>query len=108
MVNACQMHYGCSYKEQDWQFLCILFHPSLFGSNKPLLQKYVTPVIENTSCEYLHFQSGQTRGQEIAKVALSSLNGMKVRFLKQVRILLTVMLLAKDGSSEWLVSSPII
>ena len=61
MVNARQMHYGYSYKEQDCHFLCILFHPSLFGSNKTLLQKYVTPVIENDDCEY------QTRGKEIAE-----------------------------------------
>lgn len=67
MVNARQMHYGYSYKEQDCSFLCILFHPSLFGSNKALLQKYITPVIENADCEYLHFHSEQARGQEIAK-----------------------------------------
>lgn len=67
MVNARQMHYGYSYKEQDCHFLCILFHPSLFGSNKTLLRKYVTPVIENAGCEYLHFYSKQTRGKEIAE-----------------------------------------
>ena len=67
MVNARQMHYGYSYKEQDCHFLCILFHPSLFGSNKTLLQKYVMPVIENADFEYLHFYSKQTRGQEIAE-----------------------------------------
>lgn len=67
MVNARQMHYGYSYKEQNCRFLCILFHPSLFGSNKTLLQKYVTPVIENSDCEYLYFHSKQTRGQEIAE-----------------------------------------
>ena len=67
MVNARQMHYGYSYKEQNCRFLCILFHPSLFGSNKTLLQKYVTPIIENSDCVYLHFHSKQTRGQEIAE-----------------------------------------
>lgn len=67
MVNARQMHYGYSYQKQDCYFLCILFHPSLFGSNKTLLQKYVTPVIENADFEYLHFPSKQTRGQEIAE-----------------------------------------
>lgn len=66
MVNTRQLHYGYSCQEQDYRFLCILFHPSLFGCNKALLQKYVTPVIENADCEYLHFQSGQTRGLEIA------------------------------------------
>lgn len=77
MVNARQMHYGYSCKKQDCRFLCILFHPSLFGSNKTLLQKYVTPVIENASCEYLHFHSKQTRRQEITK------------FLEQIRCLKT-------------------
>ncbi len=66
MVNARQMHYGYSHKEQDCHFLCILFHPSLFGSNKILLQNYIAPVIENSGCEYLHFSSERTRGQEIA------------------------------------------
>lgn len=75
MVNARQMHYGYSCKRQDCRFLCVLFHPSLFGSNKTLLQKYVTPVIENAGCEYLHFHSKQTRGQKIAK------------FLEQIRCL---------------------
>lgn len=67
MINARQMHYGYSYQKQNCRFLCILFHPSLFGNNQTLLQKYVTPVIENTDCEYLHFHSGQARGQKIAE-----------------------------------------
>lgn len=67
MVNARQMHYGYSYKEQDCCFLCILFHPSLFGNNKTLLENYVAPVIENSDCEYLHFDSKQVRGNEIAQ-----------------------------------------
>lgn len=67
MVNARQMHYGYSYKKQDCHFLCFLSHPSLFGSNKTLLQKYVTPVIKNVNCEYLHFHSKQTKGKEIAE-----------------------------------------
>lgn len=66
MVNARQMHYGYSYQEQNCHFLCILFHPSLFGGNKTLLQKYVMPVLENADCEYLHFHSNQIRGQEVA------------------------------------------
>lgn len=66
MVNARQMHYGYSCQNQDCRFLCILFHPSLFGSNKTLLQTYVAPVIEDADCEYLHFHANQIRGQEIA------------------------------------------
>ncbi len=67
MVNARQMHYGYSDKQQNCHFLCILFHPSLFGGSKTLLQKYVTPVIENADCEYLHFHAEQAKGQEIAE-----------------------------------------
>lgn len=67
MINARQMHYGYSYKKQNCRFLCVLFHPSLFGSNQILLQKYVTPVIENADCEYLHFHSTQARGRKIAE-----------------------------------------
>lgn len=75
MVNARQMHYGYSYKKQDCHFLCILFHPSLFGSNKTLLQKYVTPVLKNADCEYLHFHSNEARGQ------------MTAEYLEQIRCL---------------------
>lgn len=78
MVNARQMHYGYSYKGQNCTFLCILFHPTLFGSNKTLLQKYVSPVIDNTDCEYLHFHSEQTRGQEIAEY-LEQIRRLKVK-----------------------------
>lgn len=66
MVNARQMHYGCSYKGQNCRFLCILFHPSLFGGNQTLLQKYVAPVLENADCQYLHFHGKAARGKEIA------------------------------------------
>lgn len=61
MINARQMHYGYSNQRQDCHFLCILFHPSLFGSNKTLLQKYVIPIIENADCEYLDFHSKEKR-----------------------------------------------
>lgn len=66
MVNARQMHYGYSFHRQDCEFLCILFHPSLFTSNKRLFRKYIAPVTENESIEYLYFDSQQDYGREAA------------------------------------------
>lgn len=43
MVNARQMHYGYAFEQQDCYFLCILFHPSLFGNNQILQEKYFLP-----------------------------------------------------------------
>lgn len=59
MVNARQMHYGSAYQKQDCHFSCILFHPSLFCSNRTLQQTYVTPVLKNCDPEYLHIRAGQ-------------------------------------------------
>lgn len=66
MVNARQMHYSHSYQKQDCLFSCILFHPSLFCNNHALLQKYVTPVLQNSSLEYLHFHQDVKPGDEVA------------------------------------------
>lgn len=57
MVNTRQMHYGYSYERQDCHFICILFHPSLFGNNPTLLQRYVTPILDNAQLRYLHLPS---------------------------------------------------
>ena len=58
MVNARQMHYGYSFRQQDCNFICVLFHTQLLTGNQPLYQKYVLPVLENNGLEYLHFASG--------------------------------------------------
>ncbi len=108
MVNARQMHYGYSYKEQDCHFLCILFHPSLFGSNKTLLQKYVTPVIENADCEYLHFHSKQARGKEIAEY-LEQIRCLKAESANAYEMQVVAVMLQLWGSllqSRELVISP--
>lgn len=68
MVNTRQMHYGYASENQDCLFSCILFHPSLLTSNKLLLQKYVTPILENTALEYLYFDSKGEQGREAAKL----------------------------------------
>ena len=67
MVNARQMHYGYSYQKQDCHFSCILFHPSLFCGNKILMQRLITPVLENPGLEYLHFDSTHKWGVEPAE-----------------------------------------
>ncbi len=67
MVNARQMHYGYSFRKQDCHFSCILFHPSLFCSNRMLMKKYVTPILENCGLQYLHLDSASEAGEETAK-----------------------------------------
>lgn len=68
MVNARQMHYGYRFKEQDCHFTCILIHPVLFCANEALTQKYVTPVLNNSSLEYVHLSPCQRPWQEASKI----------------------------------------
>ena len=65
LVNGRQMHYG--YGEGGCRFLCILFHPSLFGDNQVLRQEYVRPVLENPALEYLYFAGEEEEGRKTGK-----------------------------------------
>lgn len=65
LVNGRQMHYG--YGEGGCRFLCILFHPSLFGDNQVLRQEYVRPVLENPALEYLYFDGEEEEGRKTGK-----------------------------------------
>lgn len=66
MVNARQMHYGYACEQQDCYFVCILFHPSLFGNNQILYEQYFAPFLENNIPEYLHFYSEDANGRKTA------------------------------------------
>ena len=57
MVNVRHMHYGYAVNDHDADFICILFNPSLLMANQVLYQRFVTPLIENTTLEYLHFKA---------------------------------------------------
>ncbi len=65
LVNGRQMHYG--YGEGACRFLCILFHPSLFGDNQVLRQEYIRPVLENPALEYLYFDGEEEEGRKTGK-----------------------------------------
>lgn len=65
LVNGRQMHYG--YGEEGCRFLCILFHPSLFGDNQVLRQEYIRPVLENPALEYLYFDGEGEEGRKTGK-----------------------------------------
>ena len=65
LVNGRQMHYG--YGEGGCRFLCILFHPSLFGDNQVLRQEYIRPVLENPAREYLYFDGEEEEGRKTGK-----------------------------------------
>ena len=66
LVNGRQMHYG--YGEEHCRFLCILFHPSLFGDNKTLRQEYIRPVLEDPGLEFLYFDGEKEEGRETGNV----------------------------------------
>lgn len=57
LVNGKQMHYGYSATQEDCNFTCVLFHPSLLTGNQMLYEKYISPVLANEQLEYLHFQA---------------------------------------------------
>lgn len=61
MVNGRQMHYG--WGVENCRFICILFHPSLFGGNELLQQEYVRPVAGNPELEYLYFDGDEEEGR---------------------------------------------
>ena len=65
LVNGRQMHYG--YGEGGCRFLCILFHPSLFGDNQVLRQEYIRPVLENPALEYLYVDGEEEEGRKTGK-----------------------------------------
>ena len=65
LVNGRQMHYG--YGEGGCRFLCILFHPSLFGDNQVLRQEYIRPGLENPALEYLYFDGEEEEGRKTGK-----------------------------------------
>lgn len=54
MVNARQMHHGTACKRQECEFICILFHPTLFTGCQTVCRNYLLPVTENSRLEYLH------------------------------------------------------
>lgn len=68
MINSRQMHYGYAFQGQDCDFLCVLFHASLFTGNRALLKREVLPVLENADLEYMYFNSKDAYGREAAKL----------------------------------------
>lgn len=64
-VNTRQLHYGYSVNHNECEFICILFHPQLLFSNAGLMQKYFTPIADNTGLSYFYLSSGQEKHREI-------------------------------------------
>lgn len=67
LVNSRQMHYGYSCRRQDCQFLCIVFHPSLFTENAMLRRQFVRPFTGPLAPKYLHFTSADPFLPEISR-----------------------------------------
>lgn len=68
MINARHMHYGFSCDYEDSDFICILFHPSLFTGCHPLYRDYILSVTENKNLEYLYFDSRLEENQQISEI----------------------------------------
>lgn len=71
-VNSRQFHYGFSDDHTECEFLCILLHPSLLCSSQYIEQKYVLPVLSNTSFPYYLLNNNDNWSNDI----LSSLKEM--------------------------------
>ncbi|WP_286811332.1 helix-turn-helix domain-containing protein [Bacteroides sp. Phil13] len=52
-VNSRQIHYGYSTEQKECQFICILLHPSLLCSSSFIEMQYVTPILFDSSLEYI-------------------------------------------------------
>lgn len=68
MINAKHMHYGFSCCGEDSDFICILFHPSLFTACHSLYRDYILSVTENKNLDYLYFDSRLEENQQIPKI----------------------------------------
>lgn len=56
MINSGQLHYGYSASNEECHFYCIILHPSLITMNKTLYKKFVEPVTENRSLDFVFFE----------------------------------------------------
>lgn len=61
LVNAREMHYGYSQDGHDCEFICILFHPSLLSSNRPLYEGSLSPFICSPELTHLKLNAAQHR-----------------------------------------------
>lgn len=74
MVNSGRFHYGYAASknnpppdsssslhadERECHFYCIILHPSLIATNKKLVKKYITPIIQTNRSDYLLFSKDQ-------------------------------------------------
>lgn len=57
-VNSRQLHYGFSAHGQECEFVCILLSPELLSGNNWFYEKYMEPVIKNSSQPYLLLEAG--------------------------------------------------
>lgn len=65
MINSRQMHDGFSDMGQDCHYECLVFHPSLFGSNSKIQQQYIEPITHNASIPFIHFHADDILGKQV-------------------------------------------
>lgn len=73
VINSGRLHYGYSIYKKECRFYCIIFHPSLITTNKKLIKKYISTVIQNDSDDYILFHNDNNISQ-----LLQSLYNLKI------------------------------
>lgn len=56
IINSQQLHYGYARRDSDCHFICIRFHPNVLSANPGIYQKYVLPLIENSSLDFFLYE----------------------------------------------------
>lgn len=56
VVNSRQLHYGFACRGHGCHFVCIRFHPKLFGGSQGIYESYMLPFTEHSGIEYLHYK----------------------------------------------------
>lgn len=57
-VNAQQLHFGFSDRDEECEFLCVLVHPTLLCITPAIQQRFVLPVLQNEALPCLYLTPG--------------------------------------------------
>ena len=57
-VNAQQLYFGFSDRDEECEFLCVLVHPTLLCTTPAIQQRFVLPVLQNEALPCLYLTPG--------------------------------------------------
>jgi len=64
-INAGQLHYGYSVKEQPCQYICLLFHPDVLSDRSAVKRDYLNPLRQDGQFAFLQALAETPLGQRI-------------------------------------------